>query len=431
MSEQNALAIRLDPGPLTTIGEIEFEGNVTTRKKIIGRNLAFKKGEPWSLKAIEDSKRQLLRLGLFSRVDIRPRDGVLDSSTEDLIVKVTERPLRTLDIGAGLNSEYGLHLFGEGTDKKIFRDGRSLSLKLDTYFDTTDASNNLSQGIASLRYSDPYFLASAFSLTEDFRFQRFENDTQEFDFDRISLGSYLYRSFWNNTTLSLGHTISQDNLSNVSPDAVLSDLDTGVLDLSFLSGRIDFDQRDNPLNPSSGYDLNLETKLASEAIGSEADFYSVGGRFSFLTPLQIFGPRYELVNSTRMASAWTYGDTPEIPITQRYYVGGRTTVRGFRENSLGPRGDMGSVIGGDILAYNNFELRYRYGDVTQLLTFFDAGNVFLRRLDTDLTDLRTSVGIGVRYISPIGPIGFDVGHPLDEKSGEPSVRLHFNIGNNF
>ena len=106
-------------------------------------------------------------------------------------------------------------------------------------------------------------------------------------------------------------------------------------------------------------------------------------------------------------------------------------MRGFREDSLGPKGDQGGVIGGDVTILNNLELRYYYSDQWMLLSFFDAGNVFLQDQGIDLGDLRTSVGLGFRYLSPLGPLGIDVGHPLDEQSGESSVRVHFSFGTAF
>jgi outer membrane translocation and assembly module TamA len=137
--------------------------------------------------------------------------------------------------------------------------------------------------------------------------------------------------------------------------------------------------------------------------------------------------------ASHLASAWTYGPTEEIPISQRYYLGGRNTVRGYGENELGPRGTEGSVLGGDVLFCNNFELRYLVADNTSLHTFFDAGNVYLRNFDNgvDLGELRYGTGLGVRYLSPIGPIGFDVGHPVPERSGERTIRVYFTIGTIF
>jgi len=221
-----------------------------------------------------------------------------------------------------------------------------------------------------------------------------------------------------------------DDLSSVSDDVILSDLDTGASRLGFLFGSIVRNRRGSLLNLNSGYIVSADLKLASEMVGSEADFVALGGRWSTVYPVPYFR-RWSVAGAVRSAASWGYGDTEQIPITQRYLLGGLNSIRGFREDSLGPRGEEGGVIGGDLLLASNLELRYKLSEMFSLLTFFDAGSVFLQDQSFDTSEIREGVGAGVRYISPIGPIGFDIGHPLDERDGEPSVRFHFTIGANF
>lgn len=423
------LSIEVLPGTQTHFGAISIEGAQSVERQVIQRNIRFQEGQPWDQAAIDETRRRLLRLGLFGRIEILAADGALDSPQEDVVVSVSERPLQTLDIGSGLNSEYGVHIFAEANDRSLFRDGRSISLRVDSYYDSAQAA--ISQGVASLKYTDPYFLDSPWSLTEDLRYQKVDLSTQEYNLDRSSLASYLYRSSEQGFTYSFGHTFLNETLTDVSPGAVLSDLDTGSLNISFLSGVVTFDKRDDPLNPTSGFSASLDSMLAAEGLGSDANYYSFGGRASFLMPLPFGDRRFSLAANGHAAEAWTYSGTSEVPITQRYYLGGRNTVRGFRENSLGPKGVDDAVIGGDILLQQNAELRYLLTNTLSTHFFFDAGNVFLKRDSPDLYDLRTSSGFGIRYLSPLGPIGVDLGHPLDRKSGEANWRLHFNIGTNF
>lgn len=421
------IQLEVTPGPLTRIGVITISGNTAIARETITRHITLNPGDRWDVTALDEAKRALLRLGLFSRVSIGPADGALDGPVEDLSVVVTEHPLQTLEVGGGANSEYGLHIFGEGLDRSLFRDGRTLSVRLDTYYDDTEA--RVSQGVASFRYADPHLLESEYSLTEDLRFQRLDQTTQEFNLDRVSLTSSLYRSWDGLISHVFGHTILSENLDDVSPGAVVGEFDEGTVRLGYLSGLVTYDHRDSPIDPRSGFTLALDYKFASQVFGSEADFVSAGGRFSLIQPLPL--DRFSLAFATRVDSAWTYGGTDEVPISQRFYLGGRNSIRGFRENSLGPRGDDGAVIGGDLLFANNVEARYLVTDATSVHLFLDAGTVFLRDISVSGDDIRYSTGVGFRFLSPLGPIGFDIGHPLDERSGEPSVRFHFSIGSNF
>jgi outer membrane protein insertion porin family len=300
---------------------------------------------------------------------------------------------------------------------------------LDAYYD--QATADVTRGIASMGYIVPDFQHTGHILTEDVRYQKFDLSTQEFDLDRVSLSSYLFRNWEGNVTNTFGHTIFQEYLDNVTPGAIIGPDDTGDVVLSFLSGGLTYDQRDSALSATEGYRIAFDYALASQAIGSDADYFSFASKGQKLFPFHLGQHQFQFALRSKLAGSWTYGDTDVIPISQRYYLGGRTSVRGFRENSLGPRALDGAVIGGDTLFLASSELSYFFTDTLSLLSFFDAGNVYLMDDDFDLGNTRESIGLGLRYSSPIGPIGIDLGHPLDEREGEPSVRLHFVIGNQF
>ena len=106
-------------------------------------------------------------------------------------------------------------------------------------------------------------------------------------------------------------------------------------------------------------------------------------------------------------------------------------MRGFKENSLGPLGSDGAVIGGDTLLCEKNQLDYLVTDSFSTHTFIDLGNVYLRHESFDLADIRSSTGLGFQYLSPIGPIGFDVGYPLDRQPDESVYRIHFSVGSAF
>lgn len=431
-STEATLRINVTPGPQTYIGELKFEGLGEVSRRTVQKIVSLRAGSPLYQKELEETKRDLLRTGLFSRIEVIPSDGDFDTATEDITIRVSERPLQTLEVGLGANSEFGLHTFGEASDKSLFKDGRTITLRADTYFDQSrinpSGSGLISQGFTSLRFVDPTILRSTYTLTEELRYQRQELSTQEFNLDRLLLGSYLFRQVDSTLTVTAGHSLMRDNPQDVNPDAIISDLDAESLRLSFLSGVIKLDERDDPLLPSRGYTFTLEPKIASQTIGSEASFISGLARSSLILPLSL---RYSLGMSINGGIAQALQSTEEVPITQRFYLGGRTTVRGFRENSLGPRGANGAVIGGNAMLATKLELQHRTLDSLSTHLFFDAGNVFLRGYDNNDYSLRKSIGAGFQYLSPIGPLGFDVGHPLDEKSGEPSVRIHFSVGSMF
>jgi outer membrane protein insertion porin family len=429
------IEITAAPGPQTIISTISYEGLIKIPEFTARDSTKLQVAKPLRQDDVDATKRELLRSGLFSRVEIVPQDGTLNDPLEAIVIRVVERPLQTLELGIGANSEFGLHTFGEAVNKSLFNDGRTLSLRVDTYFDQPNinpsGSGLISQGFTSLRYADPSLLDSDYGLTEEVRYQRQELSTQEFNLDRLLVGSYLFRQFERDLTVSAGHSLVFDNLQDVTPGAIISDLDDGSVRLSFLSSVMKLDRRNDPLLPQSGYTLSLEPKLSLVGIGSQANFASAIARSTAIVPFSWLSERYSLGLGLSGGLAQPWGDTEEIPITQRMYLGGRTTVRGFRENSLGPRGSDGAVIGGDTMIATKTQFQYLADDALSTHVFFDMGNVWLRHEDFELPDIRKSAGVGFQYLSPIGPVGFDVGWPLDEQSGEPSVRVHFSVGSMF
>src|SRR5208337_5391853 len=126
-----------------------------------------------------------------------------------------------------------------------------------------------------------------------------------------------------------------------------------------------------------------------------------------------------------------YNHTSELPLVERFFLGGRTTVRGYDQDTLGPKGVDGTPLGGDAFLMGNFELRTDVGRGFGIVTFVDTGNVFDKIQDMSLTSLKFTTGLGLRYNTPVGPIRVDYGIKLSRQSGESHGALHFSIGQAF
>ncbi|MFN8393029.1 MAG: translocation/assembly module TamB domain-containing protein [Bdellovibrionota bacterium] len=415
----------IDPGEPTRITAVTFSGLKNIREEVLMRELRVSTGDPWDWRKIGESRRRLTALGLFSQVDLQPADGAVDSSKEGLIVSVVERNLQSLRVGGGADSTYGVHIFGEGIDRSLFKDGRSLTARADLYYDPTQ--NDISKGAGLLRFTDPNVLDHKW--IEDLAYRKSTKTNQEFNLARTSLSSSLLKTLDDGISYTVGHSLQFDQLSDVPEDVILSELDTGSMKLSVLNAGISYDKRDDVINTHHGYLARLNLRVADSVIGSDANLAALELSYLRVQPTPLFEQRVSFADSIRYAAQRTYGGTDEVPISQRYYLGGRGSVRGFSENSLGPRGELGNVIGGDSLFSNSTELRFAVTDRVSVHTFFDVGNVFLRNAGG--SGLRASTGVGCRFFSPVGPIGVDIGFPLDREPGEAMMRFHFSIGNSF
>ncbi len=418
--------ISVQPGEPQMIGHVDCQQDREIECANILKIINLPKNQIASNKSLNAIKANLLKSGLFEEVTLELIPNNTNPTSQDLKIRNIEKQLTSLDLGFGVNSELGFHVFSEAVDRSLFKDGRSLGLRLDLYVD--EATSEINQGVAGLRYQDPYFLDQDLKYSSDLGYQKFNNPTLEFELDRIILDQSILKS-WRSISSTFGYSFLNEQLDNVTPGAVISELDQGELNLSYIYGSLNLDLRNISSHPDHGLFFGLDYKLASKSIESDASFSALMGRASWTAP--ILNSPLTLANNMAVGSAWTYDETPEIPISQRYYLGGRNSIRGFRENSLGPRGSDGAVIGGDLSISNNLELRYSLNQYLQLHSFYDLGNVFLDQSSISYSDLRESVGLGFRFKSPIGPIGLDFGHPLDRQDDESSWRVHFSVGSAF
>ena len=243
-----------------------------------------------------------------------------------------------------------------------------------------------------------------------------------------SIMASITRSFLKRSSVSLQYEFSRDHVFNVKPGAVLSREDMGSVNIAAVRGLAVLDFRDDPFNPRQGSFHSATAELATVFLGSQVDYYKLAGQSSWYFP--VFR-RNTFVLSGRAGSILPMRNSLEVPIQKRYFLGGRTSVRGFKEDSLGAHATDGTPTGGNYMLNLNSEFRVplQYGFILAL--FVDAGSVWSHGFPNAVFDLRESAGLGLRYTTPIGPISFDYGWKLDRREGESSAEWHFTIGSVF
>jgi outer membrane protein insertion porin family len=215
---------------------------------------------------------------------------------------------------------------------------------------------------------------------------------------------------------------------DVQPDVVLSKEDTGTLAISALRPGLIYDTRDNPFDPRKGILAGISMKATSPLLLSQTDFLKLLFQGS---AYQQLSKRFVFALSLRGGLAWGYNDTTELPIAERFFLGGRTTVRGYEQDTLGPKGDDGNPTGGNAFVCGNAELRTYLGRGLGIVAFLDGGNVWQKVQEMKLGSVKYTAGLGLRYNTPVGPIRIDYGHKLDRENGESSGEVHFSIGHAF
>jgi len=218
------------------------------------------------------------------------------------------------------------------------------------------------------------------------------------------------------------------NTVDVKPDVILSREDTGTLVISGIKPGIVYDTRDNPFNPGKGILSGILFKFTSPIFLSETNFIKTifyGNVYHELTKAVV------LAASLRGGIAQGYNKTDKLPIVERFFLGGRTTVRGYAQDTLGPKGSDGNPTGGNAFLMENLEIRTSLGKGIGIVAFLDGGNVWLKASDIKPGDFKFTTGLGLRYNTPVGPVRVDYGHKLQKEKGESSGELHFSIGHAF
>jgi len=410
-----SIYFHIEEGPRYRLGNVVVQGNVLTDSVVVTRELTIPEGAPAGEKEMLKFQQAVFGTGLYKSVRLqkvkRPDEGILD-----LIVEVEETLYFEVEYGVGYGSYTRLRGFVGAKNKNLNRKGRRLSTRI-------SASEKEQIYLADLR--EPWVLGNRWKWEGGVTASHTEAQRNSFSFRKTSIVTSINKTIFGRSSVSLQYELSQDDIFDVEPGAVLSPEDQGTALISAIRGLFVLDFRDDPFNPKRGTFHSGSAELATSALGSEVEYYKFVGQSSWYHP--VFR-RNTFVVSARAGVVRPFGTSEEVPIQKRFFLGGRTTVRGFKEDYLGPRAPDGSLTGGDYMVNGNVELRVplKYGFLVAF--FLDTGSVWFENDPQYGFDLRETAGIGLRYITPVGPVAVDYGWKLDRREGESSGEWNFTIG---
>ncbi|HEX8042828.1 outer membrane protein assembly factor BamA [Candidatus Deferrimicrobium sp.] len=402
-------------GPRYRLGTIVVRGTLLTRATVILRENPIARGGTAGEKDLLRFQQAVYATGLYKSVRIqrvkRPEEGVLD-----LVFEVEEAPFFEVEFGGGWATYSGFRGLLGAKEKNLDGLGRSVSAQ-------AIASQKEERLIGALR--EPWIFGHRWKWEGGLTGLYQKAERVSFNLRKASIVTSITRKLLERSSVSLQYELSRDEVWNVAPGAVLSPQDQGFATIAAVRALAVLDLRDDPFNPKKGTLLSGSAELATTAMGSTVDYYKISGQSSFyFTVLR----HSTIVISVRAGMARPYGSTPEVPIQKRFFLGGRTTVRGFKEDSLGSKAADGTPTGGDRMVNLNNELRVPLWDGVIGAVFVDMGSVWFARETVSGFDLRKTSGLGLRYLTPVGPIGLDYGWKLDRREGESAAEWHFTIG---
>lgn len=453
-------------GPQIFVDHVLVAGNARTSGETIERELRLTSGDPLGREAVNESQRRLLALGLFRRVQIAElRHG--DETRRDLLVTVEEAPVTTIGYGGGGEGrlrvvrraesggvaverlEFAPRAFFEIGRRNLFGKNRSVNLFTSISLHPKDSptTSDGGYGLTEYRLLGTFREPRLFNTAADaFVTGTIEQQIRSsFYFSRRSASAELVRHLTREVSLSGSYQIQRTTVCEICPaDRLLIDRVFPKYLLSSLSSSFIRDTRNDPIDPGAGEYFSANGQLAARRLGSE-----VGYLKSFFTA-QTFrtlphAHRIVFAGNARLGLATSFPNPKlqknELPASERFFAGGDTTVRGFALDTLGVRhvpgletdtiDRNGFPLGGNALVIFNAELRMPAWRGLGVVGFVDTGNVFARATDIDLGMLRSAVGVGVRYKSPVGPIRIDLGFKVRRQATEGRTAWFITFGQAF
>ncbi|MCL2524179.1 MAG: outer membrane protein assembly factor BamA [Betaproteobacteria bacterium] len=436
---QVAFTIFVDAGKRVYVRRVNITGNARTRDEVIRREVRQMEGGWYDAERITLSKERLDRLGYFSEVAVETPAVPGTADQVDVNLGVTERPTGNLMLGVGTSSTDRLILSGAITQDNFMGSGNNVGIQV---------NSAKSQRAYVLSYTNPYFTIDG--VSQGFDLYHRTIDTSDYDnlayYKSASTGLGMRFGFpiGEKESIGVGLGIDTTSISVNStspkryqefvgwPDSKTDRNFTLPLTLSWTS-----DGKDSFFFPTKGTYHRAAVEIALP--GGDLQYYRATYQLQHFIPLS---RRFTLMLNGELGYANGYGKSSELPFYKNFYAGGVGSVRGYKASSLGPidnsQGDE-ERIGGNRRVVGNAELLWALPGMekdVRLGWFFDAGQVYGKdnlgkNQDLDFGELRYSTGLSAAWISPIGPLKFSFGRPLNKKSGDKTETFQFQLGTTF
>ncbi|MGC9042436.1 MAG: outer membrane protein assembly factor BamA [Myxococcota bacterium] len=439
------IELLIEKGPICKFGNIEIIGNTKTRDKVIRREMTINEYDQYSYSALETSKRRIEALGYFEKVEYRTHQG----SSPNLVnveIEVKEKATGTFNIGAGFSSAENFLVQAQIGQYNLLGNGQSLSLL---------ALMSSIRKQFELSFTEPYFLDTNWTLAVDL----YNTSWNYYEFYRSSNGfrlttgyplSYYLRTY---ITYTLEDVVVESGVSFENQRRIKNLYSEGLT--SSFTLKLVWDSRNNRIYPSKGQLHSISTELASQIFGSENEFLRSYLKDNFYLQL----PYYFVFKAASTIGYITPFGSSGIPISERFYIGGMYSVRGYTLRSISPFLDVAKsgidpsseldifYSGGNKELIFNFELEFPIIQQAGIrgVFFFDAGNAYDEKsffFDDPYYNfplgLLYSWGFGFRWFSPMGPLRFEWGFPLTRRTQpgtniyiDDTFKFEFTIGSTF
>lgn len=411
------MALSANPGPTADFGTVQVTGTEFVDPALVLARAGIEPGTLYSSRIIRRAENRLRDLGVFESVRVETADTLAPDGSAPITIVVAERKRRV--IGGSVNYSttegFGAEIFWR--HRNLFGGAEQLQL--------TASIGKLLDGAfdPDYRLAGTFFKPAVFDPMTDFtmRLEGYQKTTDAYRIRSAEAEVGLARQFSDTVSGSLALEVAR------SQTVELDDADEQDYLITTLTGKLDWDTRDNKLNPTSGFRASLMAAPAYDFL-QDKPFATFSTSYS---TYRAFGVADRFVLAGRVEAAFlVVDDITAVAPNRRLYAGGADTIRGYAYQNIAPRDGSGDIIGGRSRVLVSGELRYQINEQFGVVGFVDAGNVY-PTIFPDFSGIKVGVGAGIRYLTPVGPLRFDVAVPLQPDVGDPSVALYVGLGQSF
>jgi outer membrane protein insertion porin family len=418
------VTFRIQEGPRVFVERIDIKGNVRTIDPVVRREMPLVEGDAFNTSKIRRARKRIRNLGFFEKVEVTNVPG---SAPDKTVVNVTvsERSTGEISFGAGFSSSVGVLGDVGIRERNLLGKGQDLFLKAQIAAKSTNID---------LKFTEPYFLDRRLRAGFDlFRTSRDFSDESSFERESFGTGLRLGYNLSENLTQSWNYVISRDEVTDVDADASLAIREQeGSSVKSQIGQGLTYDGRDNRIEPTEGFIFRYDVDVAG-----------LGGSVKFLRnqvkAVQYYPITEQITASLSGNGGLIFGLGQDTRIIDRFFLGG-DTLRGFAIAGAGPRDILtDDAVGGRWVYGGTAQVAFPLGLPSELgirgRVFSDIGSSGSSDTDSgtirDTNSLRASVGIGISWKSPFGPIAVDIAKALKKEDFDETELLRFDFGARF
>ncbi|MBV2132920.1 outer membrane protein assembly factor BamA [Pseudomonas sp. MAP12] len=447
-----SLTFAVDPGKRAYVNRINFRGNTKTEDEVLRREMRQMEGGWASTYLIDQSKTRLERLGYFKEVNVETPQVPGTDDQVDVNYSVEEQPSGSVTASVGFAQSAGLILGGSISQSNFLGTGNKVNLGL---------TRSEYQTRYNFAFTDPYWTEDGVSLGYNMFYRTTDYDEYDVDFtsysvDSLGAGINLGYPVSETSRLNYGLSVQQDDISpgTYAVDEIRDFVDQEGDSYTNFKGSVGWSEStlNRGMFATRGHSQSLSGEITLP--GSDLSFYRMEYNGQVFTPL--WSKDYAMRFHTRLGYADSYGSTSELPFYEHYYAGGFGSVRGFEDNSLGPRSTpaaadpdpQNDAFGGNVLVQGGAELLFPMPFVKdqrslRTVLFWDVGNVFDTNCssaqeargesgcDLSLSDMASSVGVGLTWLTAMGPLSFSLGMPVKKPDEADTQVFQFSLGQTF